>query len=116
MSDLMEKARDLGRQLRSTDEFKTLAEAEEYLKKDLEAMKLMQDVHEAQQKIASLQQAGLQASEEQIEELSTRGEEMTSHPAVKSFYQAQQEFNGVLEAVNRAISEGMQGTEAGEEE
>ena len=113
---LHEKARELGREIRETEEYKELERLGEKLKEDSEAQQLIQNVQEAQKNIEFAQQAGVQPSEDQTQEFNNLREQMQSNITVRSFMKAQEEFNNIMKEVNDSISKGMTNEEEGEKD
>lgn len=112
---LMEKARELGRELRDTEEFQELERMNEKFREDTSAQQLVQDVQEAQQVIQFSQQSGVQPTSEQIDSFNQKKETLETNITVRALMKAQDSFNEMMKEVNEAITEGMKGEEgAGE--
>ncbi len=107
MSDLMGKARELGRAMTNTEAYGKLSQAEQQLNEDPEAQALLEGLQQAQDKMQRLQASGLQPTEEQMEEVQNARSEMDDNPAVAAFLEAQSEFGELVKEVNAEISEGM---------
>ncbi len=107
MSDLLEKAQDLGRAMTKTETYEKLSRAEQLLNEDPEAQALLEGLQAVQDKVQRLQAAGLQPTEEQMEEVQEARSDMDDNAAVAAFMQAQSEFGELVKEVNGAISEGM---------
>ncbi len=112
---LLEKAKDLGRELRSTEAFQELERTNGQFKEDEAAQQLVQEVQEAQQALQFSQQSGVQPSEEQVNAFNQKKENLNTNITVRSLMKAQETFNKMMEEVNEAISEGMKGEENIEE-
>ncbi len=112
---LLEKAKELGRELRSTEAFQELERTNEQFKVDAAAQQLVQEVQEAQQALQFSQQSGVQPSEEQVNAFNQKKENLNTNITVRSLMKAQETFNKMMEEVNEAISEGMKGEENIEE-
>ena len=112
--ELMEKAKELGRELRTTEEFQELERTNEQFREDADAQKLVQDVQEAQQALQFSQQTGVQPTEEQVNAFNQKKENLQTNITVRALMKAQDSFNEMMKEVNEAISEGMKGEESTE--
>lgn len=112
--ELMEKAKELGRELRTTEEFQELERTNEQFREDAAAQKLVQDVQEAQQALQFSQQTGVQPTEEQVNAFNQKKENLQTNITVRALMKAQDSFNEMMKEVNEAISEGMKGEESTE--
>jgi len=115
LSEIIEQAEELGKQLKETPQYKELQTAEEDLSDDPQAQILMQSVQQAQQKIQNVQQAGMQPTEDQVQSLNQASQEMNQNAAVMRFLQAKEEFEEILRSVNQSIGEGLREEEEEEE-
>ncbi len=106
---LMEKAKELGRELRSTEAFLELERTNNQFREDEAAQQLVQEVQEAQQALQFSQQSGVQPSEEQVNAFNQKKENLNTNITVRSLMKAQDTFNEMMKEVNEAISEGMKG-------
>ena len=113
--ELMEKARELGRALRTTETFQELERTNEQFREDEAAQQLVQAVQEAQQALQFSQQSGVQPTEEQINSFNEKKDTLQTNITVRSLMKAQDTFNEMMKEVNEAISEGMKGDESTEE-
>lgn len=106
---VIEKAKELGREIKETDEFKELERANESIKEDQIASKIIEDINDIQQKINFSQNSGVQPSPEQISQFNDLKEKMESNLTIQSFMKAQEQFNEIMQNINSAISEGIGG-------
>ncbi len=108
---LFEKAKELGNQIKETQEYQELERAGESLKQDQEAQQLIQEVQEVQNNIEFSQKAGVEPSEEQTNNFNQLREKMMSNLTVRNYMKAQEDFNNFMKQVNEAISSGISGDE-----
>ncbi len=106
---LEDKAKELGQEIRETEEYQELERAGDNLKSDPTAQELIQAVQEAQKTLEFSQQSGVQPGEEQVTNFNNLREQMHSNLTVRSFMKAQEDFNNVMKTVNDAISYGITG-------
>jgi len=113
---LEDKAKELGQEIKETEEYKELERAGDNLKDDPSAQELIQAVQEAQKTIEFSQQSGVEPPEEQTTNFNNLREQMHGNLTVRSFMKAQEDFNNVMKSVNDAISEGITGLKNPNEE
>jgi len=112
---LFEKAKELGNQIRETQEYQELERCSESLKEDSEAQQIIQNVQEAQNSIEFSQKAGVEPSEDQNNQFNQLREQMMANLTVRNYMKAQEEFNNMMKQVNEAISTGITGESGAEE-
>ncbi len=106
---IIEKAKELGIEIRNTEEFKDLERANQNIKNDELASKIIEDINELQQKIVFAQNSGVQPSQEQISQFNELKVMMDSNIPILGFIKAQEKFNVIMQDINAAISEGIGG-------
>lgn len=114
--NLLEKAKELGRELKKTEEYQELERTNQQMKEDPAAQQLIQDVQEAQQRLQFSQQSGIQPTQEQIADFNQKRETLNTNITVRALMKAQEDFNSMMKQVNDAITEGMQGEDEAEQE
>ena len=108
---MLEKAKELGRELRNTEAFQELERTNNQFRGDETAQQLVKEVQEAQQALQFSRQTGVQPSEEQVNTFNQKKENLNMNITVRSLMKAQDTFNEMMKEVNEAISEGMKGVE-----
>jgi cell fate (sporulation/competence/biofilm development) regulator YlbF (YheA/YmcA/DUF963 family) len=105
---LLERARELGRSLGQTEEYKALARAKERFSGDRESVKRANRLAELELEIAR----GFERGEEPAEQVRTEYEQMFSQLQSSTEYQAlvaaQSNFDKILARVNNEISKGIE--------
>lgn len=104
---LTEKAKDLGREITNTPEFKELQRAEQNLQEDTSARQLIKDFQELQQQMTFMQKTGTEPTPEQATSFNELREKVQTSVTVRVLLKAQEEFNTVIKSVNESISEGI---------
>jgi cell fate (sporulation/competence/biofilm development) regulator YlbF (YheA/YmcA/DUF963 family) len=99
MSKILKKAQELGKLLVNSEEYLALEKAETILEDDQEAVELLDNFEEKQQKFA-----GDRSNNELREELQSLQDEMLANEKVNSYFQSQKQFNQLMNAVNGEIS------------
>lgn len=99
MSKILKKAQELGKLLVNSEEYLALEKAETILEDDQEAVELLDNFEEKQQKFA-----GDRSNDELKEELQSLQKEMLANEKVNSYFQSQKQFNQLMNAVNGEIS------------
>lgn len=104
---VMDRARELGKEIRTTEEYKELERTTGNIKDDANANKMIQDIQELQQQIQFAQQSGVQPSQEQIDEFNSLKGKMDTSLTIQAYAKAQNDFSEFMQTVNNAIGEGI---------
>jgi cell fate (sporulation/competence/biofilm development) regulator YlbF (YheA/YmcA/DUF963 family) len=104
---VIEKARELGNEIRKTAEYKELERVTENMEGDSDANQMIKEIQDLQQKIQFAQQSGVEPSEEQIQQFNNIKARMDSNLTIQAYAKAQNEFSQFMQDVNCAISEGI---------
>ncbi len=104
---VMEKAKDLGKEIRSTEQYQELERVSENMQEDTEASQMIQEIQELQQQIQFAQQSGVQPNEEQIQQFNNLKSKMDTNLTIQAYAKAQNDFSQFMQEVNSAISEGI---------
>lgn len=112
---IMDKARELGRELAASPEYAAMKQAEANIVQDPQARGLIQNFQDLKKACERVQAQGIEPTEAQLQELHEAQTRMLLNPAVRDFTQANERFLTVLQEVNRKIWEGIQGCSCEEE-
>ncbi len=104
---VMEKARDLGKEIRSTEQYQELERVSENMQEDTEASQMIKEIQELQQQIQFAQQSGVQPSEDQLQQFNDLKSKMDTNLTIQAYAKAQNDFSQFMQEVNSAISEGI---------
>lgn len=104
---VIEKAKELGKEIRKTEQYQELERVSENMQEDAEANQMIKDVQSLQQQIQFAQQSGVQPSPEQIEEFNNLKSKMDTSLTIQAYAKAQNEFSQFMQDVNSAISDGI---------
>ncbi|NIY07186.1 MAG: hypothetical protein GWN02_02390 [Gemmatimonadetes bacterium] len=105
---MMEKARELGRLIGQTDEYKALQRARERMNEDRETVELVNRVAEMEQDVARAIQRGEAPEESVREEYEQVISRLQSSPVYQGLVAAQSNFDKILARVNEEIGKGME--------
>lgn len=105
---LVEKARELGRQLGQGDEYRALARARERLSEDRECVTAFNRLAELEQSVAGSLQQGDEPSAELREEYDRVFSELQGSPIYQALVAAQSNFDKILARVNDEILAGIE--------
>ncbi len=105
---MLEKAKDVGRLLGQTDEYKALQRARQRLNEDREAVETVNRLSELEREITRSLQQGQQPPEEAQEEYERLASELQSGPIYQGLVAAQSNFDKVLQRVNEQIGAGIE--------
>ncbi len=104
---VMEKARDLGKEIRNTEQYQELERVSENMQEDTEASQMIKEIQELQQQIQFAQQSGVQPSEDQLQQFNDLKSKMDTNLTIQAYAKAQNDFSQFMQEVNSAISEGI---------
>ncbi len=104
---VIEKAKELGQEIRKTEEYQELERVSENMQDDSEASQMIKEIQELQQQIQFAQQSGVQPSEEQIKQFNDLKSKMDTNLTIQAYAKAQNDFSQFMQEVNSAISEGI---------
>jgi len=105
---LVEKARELGRQLGQGNEYRALARARERLSEDRECVTAFNRLAELEQSVATTLQQGYEPSAELRDEYDRVFSELQGSPIYQSLVAAQSNFDKILAKVNDEILAGIE--------
>lgn len=106
---VIEKAKELGNEIKETEEYKELERANQNIKDDELASKIIDDINDIQQKISFAQSSGVQPDQDQITQFNELKSQMDSNLTILGFIKAQEKFSQIMQEINQAISEGIGG-------
>ncbi|ACV62952.1 conserved hypothetical protein [Desulfofarcimen acetoxidans DSM 771] len=113
MSAILNKARELGREIAESVELSAMRNAQDNMMSDPLAQSIIQEFEEKQQVYHMLRSQGQQLTEEQKQEIEAFEEKMLSNDLIVQYFKTQQEFEKIIEAVNNIISEAITGESHG---
>ncbi|HPU35646.1 MAG TPA: YlbF family regulator [Bacillota bacterium] len=99
------KAKELAAELSKSKELHNVREAEARMLQDPEAWSIIDSFQKKQQVFYMLQSQGQTITEAQKKELEELEKQMVENPLIFDYFKAQQDFEQVLERINRIIGE-----------
>ena len=105
---MLEKAKDVGRALGQTDEYKALERARQRLNEDRDSVAAVNRLTELEREITMALQQGQQPSEDAQKEYETLAGELQSGPIYQGLVAAQSNFDRLLQKVNEQIGAGIE--------
>ncbi len=105
--EIMEKARELGKSIRASDEYKELIKAQKNLDEDEETQKLLNEYNTEAQKIQMKQLTG-ENIDEDIKKLRDLEEKIMNSETMKKYAEAEKKFKDLVDDANKAIVEAME--------
>jgi cell fate (sporulation/competence/biofilm development) regulator YlbF (YheA/YmcA/DUF963 family) len=103
-TSLEELGRELGEAIAETPEYRAFEEAKADVEADDEVQAMISEFEQLREEFMFARQAG-QATQEDLEEVQTKQEELHSMPPMETYLEAQADLQLRLEDVNRAISD-----------
>jgi cell fate (sporulation/competence/biofilm development) regulator YlbF (YheA/YmcA/DUF963 family) len=108
LDNILERARELGRQLGQSDEYRAVERARGRFNEDKEAMESLQRLQQLEGEIGSALERGEEPARAAAEEYERRFGELQSSPTYQGLVAAQSNFDKILARVNEEISKGME--------
>lgn len=105
---MLEKAKEVGRLIGQTKEYKELQKARERLNEDRETVEMVNRLSELEQEFQGLMQRGEQPSEEDQKEYQELMSDLQSGPRYQAVVAAQSNFDKIVKQVNEKIGEGIE--------
>ncbi len=105
---MLEKAKDVGRALGQTEEYKALQRARQRLNGDRESVELLNRLSQLEHEITSSLQQGHQPGEEAQQEYERLASDLQSGSIYQGLVAAQSNFDKLLQKVNEQIGEGIE--------
>lgn len=112
MNGIEEKAREIGRLLSQTSEYRAVREANSALSDDREAVKLVNRLSELEDDIAGHLRAGREPTADQQQEYESLAEQLQTLTSYQRVVAAQSNFERLMGRINEEIGRGL---EAGEQ-
>jgi cell fate (sporulation/competence/biofilm development) regulator YlbF (YheA/YmcA/DUF963 family) len=104
---MLEKAKDVGRLLGQSDQYKALQRARQQLNEDREAVELVNRLAELERDLQGSLQKGEEPTAEQQKEYEETFSRLQSGSTYQALVSAQSNFDRVLQKVNEQIGEGI---------
>jgi cell fate (sporulation/competence/biofilm development) regulator YlbF (YheA/YmcA/DUF963 family) len=108
MEGVSEKAKDLGRLIGQTEEYKALARARERFAEDRDAVARVNRLAELEAIVGESMQRGVEPSEEVRNEYEQIFTELQSSPVYQGMVAGQSNFDRILQRVNEDIAKGIE--------
>ncbi len=104
---VLEKARDLGEEIRKTEEFQELERVNENVQNNPDASRIINEINSIQEQVSQMQSTGMNPTQEQVNRFNVLKEEMNTNIMIMGLIKAQENFNNFMNDINNAISEGL---------
>ena len=112
MDQIWEKARDVGRLLAQSEEYKALKRANERLGSEREVVAKLNRLQELEDEVGAALRQGGEPSAEVVEEYNRLGGEVQSTPAYQALESSRMNFDKIMMRIQEEIARGI---EAGEQ-
>lgn len=106
---VIDKARELGDEIANSAELIAMRNAEAAMLQDSEAQKIIQEFQDKQKALYMIQSQGHQLTDSQKKEVELLENKMLANPLIRDYFQAQQNFEKVLEEINQIIGTAIAG-------
>ncbi|MDP5274401.1 YlbF family regulator [Chengkuizengella axinellae] len=108
--NIYDKAHDLAKALKESDELKILIEAREAVKSNEEANKMLEDFSQVQNLLQQKMMAGEQPSEEEMGQIQKLYEVLQLNPLLSKLFDSEQRIGVIVQDVHKIINEPLQGS------
>jgi cell fate (sporulation/competence/biofilm development) regulator YlbF (YheA/YmcA/DUF963 family) len=108
MESILERARELGRQLGQSDEYRAVERARSRFNEDSDAMTGLKRLQELEREIGSALERGQEPPREKAEEYERLFGELQGSASYQGLVAAQSNFDKILGKVNEEITKGME--------
>lgn len=108
MDSIQERAREIGRQLAHSDEYKALKRANEMLAENREAVTLLNRLSTLEAELTGALRSGQEPSVEQQQEYEGAVENLQQMTAYQSLVAAQSNFDRLMVRINEDIAKGIE--------
>lgn len=111
MDAIQEKAREIGRLLSQTSEYKALRQANERLADDRDAVTLLNRLSSLEEELSNSLRSGREPSQEQEQEYESIAEELQQKSTYQALVAAQSNFDRFMVRINEEIGQGIKAGE-----
>lgn len=108
MDPIQDRAREVGRLISQTDEYKALKRANERLSDDRDAVTTINRLSELEGELAALLRSGREPGEEQQREYEQLVESLQQMTVYQGVVAAQSNFDRLMQRINEEIAQGIQ--------
>ena len=105
---IMEKAQALAEEIVESTEYEELKNAETAMYDDEEAKDLLNEFESTQKRLQMAHANGKQINEKQQKDFQSIQSKMQQNEKIKEFMEAQQNFNKIMQTVNKVITDALQ--------
>jgi cell fate (sporulation/competence/biofilm development) regulator YlbF (YheA/YmcA/DUF963 family) len=105
MSNTYDKAHELSRVLKESDEFKQLAELHGKVNADAQAKQMLDGFRSIQMELQQKQMQGMELTEEEIQKAQSVFELVQQHEVIGKLMEAEQRMSQLIGDLNRIIAE-----------
>lgn len=112
MDSIQEKAREIGRLISQSDEYKALRRANDRMQEDRDAVTLVNRLAALERDLTTAMRAGTEPTQEQQDEYEGLLEDLQQRSSYQAIAAAQSNFDRLMMRVNEEIARGI---EAGEQ-
>ena len=105
--EIMKKARELGKSIKESEEYRDLVEAQKALDEDTETQELLKEFDAKRNEIETKQMVG-QDIKEDLENLESMEKEIMERESMKKYAEAEERFKDLIDEANKEIVKGME--------
>ncbi len=105
--DVMKKARELGKSIRESDEYKELMDAQKILDEDVETQEMLKEFDQKRNEIQMKQMVG-QDVREDLEKLEDMERKIMERESMAKYAAAEEKFKNLIDEANKEIVKAME--------
>ncbi len=105
MSNVYDKAHELGRVLKESDEFKQLVDLHQKVNADEQAKQMLEGFRAIQMELQQKQMQGMDLSEEELQKAQSVFELVQQHELIGKLMEVEQRMSQLIGDINRIIAE-----------
>ena len=105
--EIMKKARELGKSIKESEEYRDLVEAQKMLDNDEETQAMLKEFDAKRNEIETKQMVG-QDIKEDLENLESMEKEIMERESMKKYAEAEERFKNLIDEANKEIVKGME--------
>ncbi len=105
--EILKKARELGKEIRESDEYRELVAAQNELDKDGETQKFLKE-YEEKRKVLEMKQMTGQNIDEEVKGLQEIEQKVMEMESMKRYSDAENKFKGLIDDANKEIVKAME--------
>ncbi len=106
---VFEKAKELGQEIKESQEYKEVRKTGQDIHDNADAQQIIQDIQTVESQLEFAQNAGIEPTQEQIDEFNNIQSKMEGNSLIQAYLKAQDDYSQLMQKINQSISEEING-------